>query len=676
MASNLLKTYTFPHAESRIKDESIGATVRDLTLPLHVPLFPIRAAKGPVNVIEWYTGADAITEFGDETFDQFSRFYRGEQIFLSNAILPNQGSLIVRLADPDAKKATAVIECHLTAGVSIPQYERDAKGGFVFDTSGKKIPLLDSAQNPVTEAGVKLRYVVRPMLDTEVSGKIQPKTVTSGSETTVIYPLVDVVYRSPGVFGNKAGFKLCFDYTTQDSDINDQTNSVIYTLYPVEQPYDSDTAEPIYDVYSNPYCQFVVKPNQVDANTARRVSVTDIIKNNYTTTTGFLDNILPYTTNFYADNFKTIGDAIKAVEINSADITDGWMVDILTCLDMDGYPYYHAEIDTTGTGYTTMNSITIQYLSGGTDGDLSDEKFEEQYRALLNYSLLPELKDTARYPVTHLYDVGYGLDTKYAMIQFMATQKMCKAELACQDCNDDLYTMAESLSVGNALKTRAAMTPESEVFGTQALRAEIFGQAGYLTNTNINQIVPMTFWIAGKRASLHNATYIKGDPKGYPNSLVDIYLEHNWVPADPDQKQMCWDACVNYFQYANMVDLFVPDVRTIYKYTSSVLSDMTFTDACIYLMYIVQKIWAKYAGVTLPAAHLFNSIKTDIEKAAFVAFDGKYQITATPYQTADEVQQGDIIHISTVIVGYSPSRRWVNDIICKRENLISATTTA
>ena len=89
-------------------------------------------------------------------------------------------------------------------------------------------------------------------------------------------------------------------------------------------------------------------------------------------------------------------------------------------------------------------------------------------------------------------------------------------------------------------------------------------------------------------------------------------------------------------------------------------------------MYIVQNIWAKYAGVTIPAASLFSSIKRDIERAAFEAFDNKYAITATPYQTADEIQEGDVIHIETVMVGYSPSRRWVNDIVCRRENLINA----
>lgn len=671
MASNLLKQFTYPHATSRIKDESIGTVVTELILPLHRPLFPIRAAKGEVNKIGWFNGSEAIAEFGEATFDMFSDYYRGEQIFLENAIFPGQGCMLVRLADEAAKAASLVLECHLTQGVDVQQYERDSNGGLVYNLAGQPIPLLDGSNNPVKEPGVKIRHVVREMLETEKSGFIQPKTVTAGAETTVIYPLADFKYKSPGKCGDKAGFKLFFDYTSQDMDIVDATSSLIFTLAPLEQPYDSDTPQPVRDIYSQPYCQFVMKPDQEDERTARRISATDIILNNYTSTVANVtEELLPFDVTFYPANWKTIGDAVVAVETNSADLVDGWMVDILSGQTMTGYPYYHVTIDQTGSDYVIMNELAVKYLTGGDDGDLSDTKFEELWRNFLSMNLIPEVQDTARYPITHLYDVGYTLDTKFSMIQFMGKHKMCKVALACQDANEDLFTMEESISTGMALRTRAMLTPESEIHGTEALRAEIFGQAGLLTNKAITKIVPATFWVAMRRAELHNSTYVKGEAKGYPRSLVQIYRTHNWVPATPDQKQMCWDSAINYFQYGNMTDLFFPDIRTIYKYDSSVLSDMTFTDACIYLMYIVQDLWAKYAGITVPAANLFSSIKRDIERKTFEAFDGKYKITATPYQTVDEVQAGDIIHISTEMIGYSPSRRWVNDIICKRENLL------
>lgn len=671
MAQNLLKKYTYPHADSRIKDESIGNPTAQVILPLHRPIVPIRAAKGEVNVIGWYTGAEAIAEFGEATFDPFSDYYRGEQILLEKAIFQGQGCMLVRLADPNAAKASLVLEAHVTENVEIQQYERDANGGFVYDAQGKTIPLLDGSNNPLKEVGVKIRHVVRQMLADEVPGNIQPRTVTVGAETTTIYPLLDVVYRSPGLFGNKAGIKFYFDYITQDEDIHDSNGSVIFTLAPMEQAYGSDTPSPVRDIYGNPYCQFVVKPNQVDSRTARRISAADMIKNSYTLSTGSKENVLPFDVMFYEGNFKTIGDKVVAVETNNADLSDGWMVDILSCQDLKGYPYYRAIIDTTGTGYAVLNDLAVHYLQGGNDGDISDSKFEELFREFLSMNLIPEIQDTARYPVTHMYDIGYTLPTKLAMIQFMGKHKMCKVDLACQDSSEHLYSMEESISVGTALRSRCLLTPESEIHGTSALRAEIFGQAGLLTDKAFNQIVPATLWLAMRRAELHNSTFIKGEMKGLPNSRVNIFREHNWVPASPDQKQMCWDAGVNYFQYEDMQNLFFADIRTIYKYDSSVLSDLTFTDACIYLMYIVQTIWAKYAGVTVPAANLYSSIKRDIEKAAFDAFDGKYKITATPYQTADEVQEGDVIHIETEMIGYSPSRRWVNDIVVKRENLIN-----
>lgn len=673
MAQNLFKKYTYPHADSRIKDESIGSSTASVVLPLHRPLFPIRAAKGEVNVVGWYTGAEAIAEFGEATFDRFSKYYRNEQIYLEQAIFPGQGCMLVRLADEAAVSASMVIEAHVTEGVDIQQYQRDANGGLVYDENGAPIALLDGSNNPVKEAGVKIRYVIRPMLATEKTGFIDVKTINDAGVVTKVYPIADLTYRSPGAFGNKAGIKLYFDYTTQDEDIIDSNKALAFTIAPMEQPYDSDTPEVLRDIYGNPYCQFLAKPDQVDTRTVRRISAADIIPNSYTLSTGDMSYTLPFDIYVYSASFKAIGDMIVAVETSNADLIDGWMVDILSCVDLKGHPYNHAIIDTTGTGYSLMNDLSVLYLSAGDDGDLSDEKFEELYRSVLNFTAIPELQDTARYPVTHLYDTGYALDTKLAMIQFMGIQKMCKVELACQDSNDQLYTMGEALSLGTALRARALLTPESELHGTGALRAEIFGQAGLLADKAYNQIIPANLWLALRRAELHNSTFIKGEMKGLPNSRFNLFRKHNWVPATPDQKQMCWDTCVNYFQYEDMLNLFFADVRTIYRYDSSVLSDLTFTDACIYLMYITQQIWAKYAGVTAPAASLFSSIKKDIETTAFKAFAGKYVITATPYQTADEVQEGDVIHISTEMTGYSPSRRWFNDIICKRENL---TTTA
>lgn len=99
-----------------------------------------------------------------------------------------------------------------------------------------------------------------------------------------------------------------------------------------------------------------------------------------------------------------------------------------------------------------------------------------------------------RYPLTHIYDVGYDLDTKYAILKFLAVRDNCKAIMATQDITKDLNTMEEDQSAGSAIRGRALLQPESTFFGTGCCRAEIFQQAGYLNDTSYKGIVPTTLW--------------------------------------------------------------------------------------------------------------------------------------------------------------------------------------
>lgn len=670
--SNFNSKYTFPNSLTQVKDESIGNPANITEYPLHKPFFCIRAAKGEKNKVFWLTGDEAITKYGSETFDQFSEYYRPEQLFLSEAIFPGQACFIARLCAPDAKEATLALECHLTKNVQVQMYERDDDGNYKYDTNGDLIPILDESNNPVKEKGVTLKYVLREVSEDETYDTIKNKTVSSGSQETEILPVIGGIATSPGAFGSRSGFKIYFDPDAQSEDLLEENKALQFTFAPVEQPYQSNLAAAIGDKYEYISNTFVFKPDQVDSNTQRRISFDDMISRVYYDTSN--NYLLPYNLHCYTDNIKYIGDAIKEVETNDLEITDGWMVDIFTLLNLKGYSYEHAIFDTTGTDGVYVNDAAIQYFSGGADGDLSDETFEELYRQVLDFTLIPELVDTFKYPITHIYDVGYSIDTKLKMASWMAKHKSSKVEIATQDISRPMYTMDESVSVASAVRTRMALTPESTFYGTEAMRGEIFGQCGMLNDTSIKYIVPATFWIAQKRATLHNASYIKGTVKGYPNNIVNIYREVNFVPFSDDQKQIFWDGAANYFQYANMNDMFFADIRSIYRATSSVLSDTTYTDCCIYTMYILNTVWTYYVGKTnAPVNTLFSDIKKSIESLAYKAYGNLYDLTATVYQTDDDIQAGDQLHIDSVLLGDTPNRRWFNTIIARRPNLTTTT---
>ena len=668
--SNIFREYTHPHSMSRVKDESIRENAREFVLPVHRPLFPLRAAKGKVGEIVWVSGAEALEYFGEATFDKFGPYYRNEQTFLELAVFPNQRAFCVRLADPAAAAATMVIEAHVVEGVDVQQYQRDANGAFVYDAQNRPIPLLDSSNNPIKEPGVKIRHVVRPLAENEKFDELEPKTVSAGSETTIIYPLVAAKYNSPGKAGDRAGLRFFFDQFAQDEDLLASSGAVLYSFSVYEKPFDSDIASVLRDKFQNSVVNFVMKPGSVDSRTMRRIASDDIITNNYSRTDigGTQVSTLPYELFFYPENFKAIGDKVKAVEVNNVGLTDGWMVDVLSLRDLKGHPYHHAVLDTTGVGFSLMSDITTHYLAGGNDGDLTDEKFEEMYRSLLEFDFVPELQNTARYPVTHLYDVGYSIDTKLTAAKFVGLHDHVKYEFACQTSANKLQTMEEAVAVGIAIRARVSMTPESEFHGTGACRADIFAQSGYLTDTTIKNVIPATFWMALKRSMLHNTTYVQGDPLGDGKHEVTIYRKFNFVPNTPDQKQTLWDNALNYFEVKKMIELFYADLRSIYKQDSSLLSSTMFTDAITYSKYITDDVWAKFAGVRTPLENLFSTIQKEVERLCYRTFDNQYKFKVSVSRNADEFNGVNTYRIRTEIYGPDPARCGINDLIVRPES--------
>ena len=238
--SNFNSKYTFPNSLTQVKDESIGNPANITEYPLHKPFFCIRAAKGEKNKVFWLTGDEAITKYGSETFDQFSEYYRPEQLFLSEAIFPGQACFIARLCAPDAKEATLALECHLTKNVQVQMYERDVDGNYKYDTNGDLIPILDGSNNPVKEKGVTLKYVLREVSEDETYDTIKNKTVSSGSQETEILPVVGGIATSPGAFGSRSGFKIYFDPDAQSEDLLEENKALQFTFAPVEQPYQSN----------------------------------------------------------------------------------------------------------------------------------------------------------------------------------------------------------------------------------------------------------------------------------------------------------------------------------------------------------------------------------------------------------------------------------------------------
>jgi hypothetical protein len=631
---------TFPHLTFNVKDE----TVRDVPVqnedPLHIPLFLGFAEKG--EGLHMGDKTELAEIFGDATFDMDSKFFKHPNLFCNTA-LNYQRVFFGRLIPTDAATPSSVLELKVKTDVQVTQYERDEFGGIVLDEEDNPVPKQEGGVD-ITEPGVELIWQIRPLAEGESYTGIQPETSMDGYTT---YPMIVMTDVSPNAAGNYSGIKLWFDPEEVTRMTADSLGTVLYKAGFVERPYGYDNSQAIIDSFMSKSFDFSPMPDAKNPETDQRLTMEDIIINNYA-------NNLPFKIHVYSDNFKIVGDTILGYETNETDIDSGWMVDVLTGTNLDGYPYYHV---TFGSNSLYMDENVIHYMQGGSDGTITNDTLEELTREWLGGHTLPEIVDSDRYPITHIYDSGYSLDCKEALIDFHGVRKHgLKSYLSTQDVSRKWNGMAEDVSTGTTLRGKLLLHPDSLIFGTQMHRSTILGQAGYLSNSSWVKLVPATIDALIKNCMYMGATYYKGAPEGLPRSAVEIFREVNYFPAGDEAKQLLWNTGINYMQYYNRTSYHYADKRTIYPTENSVLSSDTFSNKITILYHLCARIWHKYAGLTTDPSLLYGDIENDIAQTVNETFSTHLTVVPRVYQTDVDKALGYQTSIEIAVYGDFPQR--------------------
>ena len=655
-------TYTYPHWETSVIDNSIYNATYTESLPLLRPIFFMRASKGPAGVPTWVNNySEAVDVFGDATFDNDSEFFSREALFLTQ-LFPRQGAFITRMVSSDAQRATMVLELQVKK-TDVIQYQRDAEGQYVLDqVTGERIPLTDSTGATITEPGVELKWTTRPMnlegSNPETLTGLRPTTYSSGGEEYTVYPILAAQARYVGAAYNLTGVKFFVDLDALDETLADQVQALPYEFGAVEKNYDDDTVAPLYSNFQNQYESVILKPNQRDTRIDKNVSFTAIMQDEFS-------DVLPYEVHLYNDNIQTIGEMIQEVEPDDETLTDPYLVNLTSIYNIDGIPMPHVSFSEDDDA-VTLNDTRILYLSGGEDGSIDDAAIETLTRQYLTDLVYPEILDQPRYPFTHIFDTGVTIETKRAFIEFLGVHDAFKVVLSTQDCHMDANTKNEDMSAGSSLYSYCLLQPESVAKGTQCCRAEIYQQAGYLADSSYTGLVPATLDVMLKKSRWESTQSITGNFGGLPNSAVTIFREWNWTPCDADHKQRSWDSGLNYFQYYDRSSVHWPAMRTVYRYDTSVLTSAMFTDVVVFVKHVARYNWSRFAGVELPfdvlGPRAASALSTDLSSI----LNGMYNFSVAFTQSEEEARIGYISHATIQLWGNPQQRVWKIDIECYR----------
>ena len=475
---------------------------------------------------------------------------------------------------------------------------------------------------------------------------------TTNSSVSITYPIM-AFSTYVGSAGNGFGFRLFYNNNYNTSLISN-IGAMTYSFQPVKLNTLTNIESPIYDIYTNPTQTFSFMPGAIDPTTDTYYELSDVIQNNFQGLTG-----LPYQFYVYGSNVGAIGTAILAVSPELGSMSP-YLVNILSGLDAASNPYQHVVIAPSST--SILNSNVVLYLEGGSDGSLSKSTLEAQTIQLVSGELNPLIADSFRYPFTHIYDSGYALSTKQALMNIFSIRDDVGLVLSTQDVANPPNTAAQDQSTGSALRTAALLNPESIEYGTQACRVTIFQQCGRLSDTQLyKNIVPATINSIITHCIYTGTDRITGEPKGRPNSEVTILDINslNWSPTTPQQMQLSWNTGLNYIQYCDFSTLFYPDLLSVYPIDSSLLSSELLVDyASIYLKKIIRRQWTIMVGRDDPPKTLYHSIATAIDAAAAYVFNGLIDTSTVVHQTAVDTALGYQLSVTTTVFGNMPNRVW------------------
>ena len=242
------------------------------------------------------------------------------------------------------------------------------------------------------------------------------------------------------------------------------------------------------------------------------------------------------------------------------------------------------------------------FLEGGTDGDLSDEAFEEATREeLAKYAdENSEVQELAYNVESTFWDSGFTLETKNAIADFISVRKDTFVVLSTHTVGEKPLDLARMRARGVSLDTNLRLNPESTYYGTATCRGLIVGGAYHLRNSNFTDYVPLSYDLLVKTARFAGAangkwkrTYLfdHGDNATISSGtdIVPDFIPHGVKPA-------LWSANIIYPQKKDRVNYFFPALQTVYGNDTSVLNSYFTIMALCTITKSGHKTWKHFSG--------------------------------------------------------------------------------
>lgn len=689
------------------------------SLPQHLPLFFLLTQKS--EEIEIVGGNAARTIYGDETFESNSPFYTHQTVAAETAFKRYNQAMIVPIKMDGATKATLRLSVELVATtVNDKPVTRVIWHAEPIDEAGRE-PFSKAQINPAYRAGQTESKITGDKL-----GALVDENGDKFYTPSAKFPIIDLAVEARGEYGNN--FALSIETPTEQSHNPPDTRlfnvlkQYVYrlTLYRKSSPSISPAV--IYNSYSDTSSDFVLKKDFVHPNTNLNMSLGEVITTFYQDTDnpekppvyGPFPNVAIYQENIEAVASMLAGDyevtavsdtnvqkkfTIKGVFDTPEEAKEGvYSINFFTGHDLGGKYYPTMDLSSSRKfGGVRFGRDAIIYAQGGSDGFPTNlgaidklkilQLFDEKVRSWCEqFDEVNPLYDSAKYPFSALWDSGFSMGTKKALMKPVGMHKRIMTTVgthAVADYADPVnltgfmyrpaLSGAEEISVAMMLKAYGLLVPESEEFGTPTVRIGIVGRSGHMHDTRYRGRLPLTIELLDKVANYcgaGDAVWRNGQAFDvHPNNRVELFKQDtiNVTYQSVSVYNKSWDAALMWVQNADTTACFFPAFRSIYPDDTSVLTSYINMMACCYIERICEEVWRKLVGNGKYTDDQFIEASDElISEALNGKFDGRYKIVPRTFYTVTDKILG--FRWSTEINFYASNMKTVGTftIIAKR----------
>ena len=681
-----------------IHDQSTRQLPPEITqLPQHLPVFFLLTEKSDtVNIV----GGDAANIiYGSKTFNSLGDYYNHQTVGATTAFTAANQAMIVPIKLASARKATIRIGAEIVATtVDGVNKNRVIWHATPIDADGDEPYLMGEVNDTYRQGSVT----------SGVSGMKLGALLDEGVEyytPSAYYPIIDLEVESPGDYGNNLALAIeaptLRSANPADSSILSSAQAFVYRLTLLEKLSVGSNPSVVYNKYSEYTTDFVLKTDFVNTRTNVNMSFAEVITEQYQE----VDDperppvYSPFSNvGVYQDNIEALAETLGGTytvdaldnDNNSKSFTiqgiynteeevakNLYAINIFTGEDINGQLYPTLDLNNSRKfGGIRFGRDSVLYAQGGTNGfpmllgAVDKLALLEQFDLAVrdwcnNFTDVNPLFDSARYPFSNLWDTGFSLETKEAMMKPTGQHKRIWATIATYAVADYTnleentgwglrreLTGAEEVAIGMLLRSKALLIPEAVEFGTPTVRIALCGRSGSMVDKQYRGKLPLTIELIDKVSKYFGAGDSILNPSQafdvYPNNKVTLMKDINITYQSSNVYNDSWDAGIMWVQSDDIKSRFFPAFRTVYPNDTSVLTSyITMICAC-FIERVCEQTWRKLVGNgKLTDDEFIEESDRLLSQELNGKFDNRFKIVVRTYYTSTDS-----------ILGY----RWSTDV--------------